>query len=451
MFYFTQPKLRLYIVLAFSVAFFCFNNSDPKSIWLMLLLLAANYFLSVGINRTKTKLRKTLLILGILGNVSVLIIYKYTGFLGEIIGKELPLSPQIMMVGISFTTFTMISYLVDVYMEKTEVPGNPAKFACYGLLFPKILMGPIVRYNDYDKDLEPHSIGIDDVGNGAKLFMAGFVKKVLIADSLYPLINQVNSIAEPGKNATVISLWLGAIAYSLQLFFDFSGYSDMAIGLARMLGFKFKKNFDHPYACNSFTDFWRRWHISLSEWFRDYIYIPMGGSQCSKGRNIFNLFVVWLLTGIWHGAGYGFIVWGLVFFVMLVIEKYIVRPKNLKRIPAFLWRIFTLLIINFNWVIFSHGKLRDGIEYCLGMVGFYNNVFVARTDVRLLREFGIFLILGILFSIPIEKLITKKIDGKAGITNVMTIALPILYTVAFIWALSYALLGFHNPFLYQQF
>ena len=225
----------------------------------------------------------------------------------------------------------------------------------------------------------------------------------------------------------------------------------MAIGIARMMGFHIKENFDHPYCCKGFTDFWRRWHISLSEWFRDYVYIPLGGSRKSAIRNIINLLVVWILTGIWHGAGYTFVVWGLIYFFMLLIERYIIKPARLKKKPAFLWRVFTLLVINCNWVIFSHGTLKEGINYCLGMIGYYGNEFAASTDVRLIREYGVYLALGVALSIPIEKCMSKKIHDSKAACTVYSYIMPIVYVLLFLWAISFALLGYHNPFMYQQF
>ena len=449
LFYVSKAELRIYEMLLFSILFFSLN--DKQSLYVFLSVIIITYLISLGIDKINRKAAKVLLISGIIGNVGVLVFYKYIGFISEIIGKEISFKPNNMMVGVSFTVFAMISYLVDVYQKKVTAPRNPAVFICYSTMFPKVVSGPIVRYSDCSPDFEAHFITSTDIGIGAKKFMEGFIKKILIADNLYLLINELNATIDVHRNATITSLWIGSIAFSLQLYFDFSGYSDMAIGLSRMLGFHFKENFNHPYICNGFTDFWRRWHISLSEWFRDYIYIPLGGSRKSTVRNIINLLIVWLLTGIWHGAGFNFIFWGLVFFVMLIFERYVIKVKQLESVPALLWRIFTLVVINFNWVIFSHGTLKEGVQYCLGMIGYYGNDFVAKTDIRLVREYGIFLFLGVFFSMPISYFIQKKSENKTMFGTIISIVTPIVYGIMFLWAISYALLGYHNPFMYQQF
>lgn len=453
-FYFSlKPKFRIYGILAFSIWFYYVN--DPKQLKYMLAIILWNYVLSLIIAHGSPHFRKTFLVLGIISNTGILFFYKYLSFTYDIVNRVWGLNIQAevhdSMIGLSFFTFTLISYLVDVYQKKVSVPENPVKFADYILMFPKLLMGPIVRYEEIADALNAPKIKANDLGIGAKRFMAGFCKKMIIADNLALLVKQINSVGD-FSHATVASLWIGSIAYSLQLFFDFSGYSDMAIGMGRMLGFRFKENFNFPYCCNSFTDFWRRWHISLSQWFRDYVYIPLGGSRRSLWRNILNLLIVWILTGIWHGAGYTFIVWGLVYFVMLVIERYMVRPNQLNRIGKWIWRIVTLLIINFNWVLFSHAEIKEGIQYCLGMIGiYYKNAYFAPADSRSLREFGLYIVLGIIFSIPIEKMFVEKISKNRMASNATAIVLPIVYIAIWIWALSFSVLGFHNPFMYQKF
>ena len=447
LYFFSKPKLRIYEIFAFSLWFYYVN--DPHHVLHILVIFAVHYVLSMIMERSIPFVRKTALIIGIVGDVGILFFYKYLSFFTQSLNRIFKLHVQVedhgMIVGLSFLTFTLISYLVDVYRKDVRVPGNPVQFADYILLFPKILMGPIVRYADVSDSLNEPRIKADDIGPGAKRFMAGFCQKVILADNLALLVSQ--SGTGDVAHATVAALWLGSIAYSLQLFFDFSGYSDMAIGLAEMLGFKFKENFNFPYCCKSFTDFWRRWHISLSEWFRDYIYIPLGGSRKSLPRNILNLLIVWLLTGIWHGVGCAFIVWGFVYFVM-----YLIKPKRLKPFAGIVWRIVTLLIVNFNWVLFRHEEISEGIQYCLGMTGiYYHNALFAASDVRLLREFGLYLVLGIVFSIPIEKFLIGKICKNRAASNVTSIVLPIIYAALFIWALSFSMLGFHNPFMYRKF
>ena len=452
LYFLSKPKFRIYEILAFSMWFYYVNDSGRLKY--MVTLIISNYVVSLLISNRKSIIRKCAFTIGILGNLVVLFIYKYLAFSISIINQvghwHLNTKERGMMVGLSFFTFSLISYLTDVYRNEIKVPKNPIKFADYVLMFPKILMGPIVRYSDISTTMNDLSLQPDDIGTGSKRFMEGFFKKVIIADNLAILVSQVNASTDY-STITVASLWIGSIAYSLQLFFDFSGYSDMAIGLGRMLGFRFKENFNYPYSCNNFTDFWRRWHISLSEWFRDYIYIPLGGSRKSIPRNIVNLLVVWLLTGIWHGAGYAFIVWGIVYFLMLLIERYIIKPKRLNKAAGFVWRIVTLLVVNFNWVLFSHEGLKNGLKYCLGMTGFYyRNPIVSAEDIRYFREFGLYLVIGIIFSFPLVNLLSRKITNKYLI-RVAAVAVPICYGIIFIWALSFSMLGFHNPFMYQKF
>ena len=289
LYFFSKPKYRIYELLVFSTWFYYVN--EPQRLKFMIALIVANYLISLIMAYGKPRVRKLALVTGILGNLAVLFLYKYSAFTVDIINRfgnlHIQAKEREMMVGLSFFIFSLISYLADVYRNDIAVPKNPVRFADYVLMFPKILMGPIARYSDVSASFDELKLQPDDIGTGSKRFLEGFFKKIIVADNLAILVSQVNSSADYAS-ITVASLWIGSIAYSLQLYFDFSGYSDMAIGVARMMGFKFKENFDHPYCCTSVTDFWRRWHISLSEWFRDYVYIPLGGSRKSVPRNIVN-------------------------------------------------------------------------------------------------------------------------------------------------------------------
>ena len=451
-YYVSKPKFRIYELLVFSLWFYYVN--DPGHMKYVLGLVILNYIISLAISHTSKWIRKISIVLAIIIDLGILFIYKYLAFsisvINDFFGTSLECKNRIMVVGLSFLTFTLISYLVDVYYNRVSAPKNPIKFLVHILMFPRILMGPITRYYESSPTLDNSVLNPEDIGFGSKQFMAGMFKKIILADNLALLVNLVNETTDY-SSVSICTLWLGSIAYSLQLFFDFSGYSDMAIGLARMLGYKFRANFNYPYCCNSFTDFWRRWHISLSLWFRDYIYIPLGGSRKSILRNIFNLLIVWILTGVWHGAGYNFIAWGIIYFVMLIIEKYIVKPNALNKTFRIIWRIFTLIIINFNWVLFSHASFIKGISYLYGMIGGYNNVPFSAFDVRLLREYGIYLLLGAIFSVPIQQYIEDKANKNKFASNITEIAFPMLYALLFIWALSFSILATHNPFLYQNF
>ena len=457
-YYVSKPKYRIYELLVFSIWFYYVNEPNPGRLIYVLGLITVNYVFSVLIGyyrMSKPAISKICLTAGVIIDVGILAYYKWFGYsvnvLNRIFNAGFPDYEIILLAGVSFFAFALISYLADVYNRKCEAAKNPVKFFTYVLMFPKILMGPIARYSDMKEDFVEHSLTTEDIGEGARRIMLGFCKKTIIADNLALLVSEVNRYGDI-EHSTIVALWLGAIAYSLELFFDFSGYTDMAIGFARILGYHIKENFNYPYMCKSFTDFWRRWHISLSQWFRDYIYIPLGGSRCSRARNILNLLVVWTLTGMWHGTGMAFITWGLVYFTMLVVEKYIVKPDRLGKITSVLWRIITLCVINFNWVLFSHSSLSSGIKYCMGMIGVYwHNTFVNAGDIHYLREYGLYLVIALIFSTPIAGTIGDKLQSDDRTMKAVTIITPILYVLAFVWGLSFALLGFHNPFMYQQF
>lgn len=458
LYYLSKPAYRVYELLAFSVWFAYVNEVYFIHLIYLLVLIGINYgigLLSSFCREKQPAASKACIAAGVILDAGVLAYYKYYSFVVNLInnhsGLSLPVKDVVALAGCSFFTFTMISYLADVNKGKCTAEKNPVKFYAYILMFPKFLMGPITRYVDVKGDMDGHAIPFSDVGHGAKRFMIGFCKKTIIADNLALLVQEVNTNADIASS-TIATLWISSVAYSLELFFDFAGYSDMAIGLSRMLGIHLKENFNYPYICRSFTDFWRRWHISLSEWFRDYVYIPLGGSRRSLGRNIFNLFVVWFLTGMWHGTGFAFIAWGMSYFVMLLIERYLVKPKRLNKPMAVLWQIFTLMVVNFNWVLFSHSSGLQGLKYLAGMSGLYwNNPIANMSDIRYFREYGLYLILGIIFSTPAAKLIEEKLESSVRFRNAASIAVPVVYLLAFLWGISFVMLGFHNPFLYQQF
>ena len=397
---------------------------------------------------------KVLAFTGIAGTVFLLFYYRYMNFSLGLIGAVLNVGvwqrgDEGTPLGLSFITFSIISYIADCYNGKVTFQKNPVKLANYILMFPKVIMGPIERYVDLETGIEHPEISLDNAGMGIRRFILGFCKKIIIADNLAVMVNQIQA-GNDFANTSVMVLWLGSIGFSLELYFDFSGYSEMAIGIAQMLGYKFKENFNYPYCACSITDFWRRWHISLSSWFRDYIYIPLGGSRCSWKRNVLNLFIVWLLTGLWHGASFAFILWGLSYFAFLLIERYIIKPDKRRFMVRVFWRVVTLLVINFNWVIFHIPSWRAGFSYCKAMIGVGNNYFVNGAFYRYLREYSIYMVLGVIFATPLVSKIASRLEkhDKYGIT---VIIYPVVVCIIFIWALSFSMLGVHNPFIYQQF
>ena len=402
-------------------------------------------------------------------NLGLLFVFKYLDFSIRIIDRmfHAALSPVgiALPIGISFFTFQAMSYVIDVYRGTAKVQKNPLYVALYISFFPQLIAGPIVRYNTVADQIEHRTCSFDKFGEGAKRFMIGFGKKVILANNL-ALVAEEAFRQTDFASGTVLYSWLGAIAFTLQIFYDFSGYSDMAIGLGKMFGFEFLENFDYPYISRSVTEFWRRWHMSLGQWFRDYVYFPLGGSRVKPARHILNLLIVWLLTGIWHGANFTFIAWGIAYFVLLVFEKYVIHPerfmphasadKNRKIsliVCGIAWQIVTLLYVNFLWVLFNSPSMNYAMNYLLSMAGWFRAPLGAGSPqvIRVLREYGIYYLLGILFATPVAKRIELKLSGSKGGVFLMNAILPVLYLLMFLWAVSFLVLGAHNPFIYFNF
>ena len=451
LYYLSKEKYRNYILLAASMCFYAYG--EPKFIFVMIASIALNYFVALLIDRSR-RASKGLMIIDILLNTGILFFYKYLNF-GISITNSLfhtqfhPLA-VLLPIGISFFTFQAMSYVIDVYRGTVKVQKNPLYVALYISFFPQLIAGPIVRYHDIEKQLSERSCDVILFGEGVKRFLIGFCKKVILANNLAIVAEEVFGMQITTVNPLV--LWLGSICYSLQIFYDFSGYSDMAIGLGKMFGFKFAENFNYPYISRTVTEFWRRWHISLSFWFRDYVYIPLGGSRGSVLKNIRNMLVVWLLTGLWHGANFTFVFWGLGYFVLLVFEKYLLKPSERKSsMLQFFWRIITLLCVNWGWVIFNSPSLKSGLRYCLSMLGFYVHRFEWDAAMQLyMREYGVYLFFGLLFTAPVMKALDTRIAGSKA-SRVQNIVIPVIYAAIFLWAVSYLILGSHNPFIYFNF
>ncbi len=454
LYFMSKEKYRNYILLFASLVFYAYG--EPKFVFVMLLSIVLNYLFALAIDyyNEKIKIKRTILILDILLNISILFIYKYLDFSINIINNtfkyNIPLKNIVLPIGISFFTFQALSYVIDVYRKDAKVQKNPFKVALYIALFPQLIAGPIVRYNTIAEQIDKRKVTLDSFGLGVKRFLLGFSKKVILANNLALVAEEVFSKTDFALNSPLY-FWIGSIAFSLQIFFDFGGYSDMAIGLGKMFGFEFDENFNYPYMANSFKNFWQRWHISLSVWFRDYVYIPLGGSRKKLLRNIFNLFVVWILTGIWHGAAYTFIAWGLMYFFFVAIEKYFIKPMNKPKIVKIIWRIIVLLIVNFGWVLFNSKGLHSAYNYILAMLGNYNNSLIDSASIRILREFGIYLILGIIFSTPIIKNLDNMVFKREKINVIKKYLFMIMIFIIFFWAISFLALGSHNPFIYFNF
>lgn len=455
---FKKSRLLQNVFLLFASLFF-YAWGEPKFVLVMIASIVVNWFIGLIISkkRDSKRISKLIIAFDVAFNLGLLFVFKYLTFAGgilkDVLGLDLHIPNIALPIGISFFTFQAMSYVIDVYRQKGEVQTNILYVGLYISFFPQLIAGPIVRYETIADEIKNRKETIDDFFNGFARFVVGLSKKVLLANSFAILADQTFDTAGNGESISVMFSWLGAVAYTLQIFFDFSGYSDMAIGLGRMFGFHFLENFDYPYISTSITEFWRRWHMSLGQWFRDYVYIPLGGSREGTGKTIRNLFVVWLLTGIWHGANYTFIFWGLSYFVLLILEKYVIRPGIRGAAVRFVWRVFTLLCVNFLWVLFNAPSMNYAMNYLLSMAGWFRTPagFAAPSVLRVLREFGIYYLLGLLFAAPVLRKFEQKLETSATGRAVLTYVSPVLYILMFLWAVSFLILGAHNPFIYFNF
>lgn len=454
-YYLAKEEYRNGILLFASLLFYA--SGEPTFVFVMIGSILINYFLAGWIDAAKQsrpKHAKGLLLLAIAMNLLLLYVFKYLDFSislwNRATGMNLRYFYIALPIGISFFTFQAMSYVIDVYRGTAAMQKNVLDLALYISFFPQLIAGPIVRYTSIAKQLKTRNSTLEKFCSGGKRFILGFAKKVILANNLSVVASEVFSLNITACNPLL--LWLGSICYSLQIFYDFSGYSDMAIGLGRLFGFEFEENFCYPYISKSVTEFWRRWHISLGRWFRDYVYIPLGGSRVSISRHILNLFAVWLLTGIWHGASLNFVMWGLFYFLLLVLEKYLVHPEE-KTSGIFhgIWQAVTLLCVNFGWVMFNSASVKDGLHYCLGMLGGYGVTPAWSPElIRYLREYGFFIAAGLVFSSPVMPNVKRKISAKASV-QVLWVPKAAGYAGLFLWAVSYLILGLHNPFIYFNF
>ena len=444
--YYLIPNKYKNIVLLISSFIFYFYG-EPKNIYIMILSILATYIFGILIDKyKKTKYSKIFLILSIFINIGLLIYFKYADFIIKNVNlwlsSKIDLIHVILPIGISFYTFQLISYIVDVYRGEAKVQKNIIKLATYISLFPQLIAGPIVRYTTIENQLENREYNMKNFSIGVRRFIIGLGKKVMIANVMGNLIN----IFLVSDEKSVLFYWLYAIALMIQIYFDFSGYSDMAIGLGKMLGFDFPENFNYPYIAASITDFWRRWHISLSSWFRDYIYIPLGGNRVSKLKWIRNIIIVWMLTGLWHGAEWNFVIWGLYFGVLLIIEK-VFLLKWLQKIPKVISRIYTLFIVMISFIIFNGEGISTILENIGGLFKFVSIPLITNESMYYLKSYIIVIILGIIGATPI----CKNILTNEKLKKIVNILEPIYLLLIFIICTSYIVDGSFNPFLYFRF
>lgn len=444
--YFIVPrKYKNLILFIFSLLFYFYG--EPKYIFLMLLEIFVAYIGAILVDKYKSK---DIFIFIIFIHILLLVIFKYTDFIIEIFNNvfnfNLKLFNISLPIGISFYTFQIISYIVDVYKGKVKVQKNFLKLATYISLFPQLIAGPIVRYESIEKELDDRKETFEDFSYGVRRFVIGLFKKVLIANILGELITKFNLIDE----RSVLLYWIFSISYMLQVYFDFSAYSDMAIGLGRMFGFHFLENFNYPYISKSVTEFWRRWHISLGTWFRDYVYIPLGGNRVNKIKFLRNIIIVWLLTGIWHGASLNFCIWGLFFGIMLIIEKFSFN-KYLEKIPSFIRRIYVLFIVMISFIIFGSSNMNDAFNTIKGLFGFNKEVFINNYTIYYLKNYLFVLILAILLSTPLIKKLVLKLKKNCFIKKLFDILEIVSIPIILVIVTSYLIDNSYNPFLYFRF
>lgn len=454
--YFLLPKRclsgRNVVLLLFSLAFYAFGGL--RFFWLLCVCILTDYLAGIAIDKcTLPKHRKLLLILCITITLGLLGYYKYAGFAAAVavsLGISISIPEIVLPIGISFFTFQGLSYVVDVYRSDAPVQKNPLNVALYISLFPQLVAGPIVRYTSIAESLRQRDHTLDGFSRGLTRFLLGLGKKMLLANAMGQIADSVFALAgHPSLTASLA--WIGGIAYTFQIYYDFSGYSDMAIGLGLLFGFHFEENFNYPYISDSITEFWRRWHISLSSWFRDYVYIPLGGNRCSRGRHVFNLLLVWFLTGLWHGANWTFLLWGIYYGLLLFLEKYPLR-SILPKVPAVIRRILTLLLVVLGWILFRSDSVAKAGMYYQALFG--GSGFSSSQTVYYLREHSWEFICCILAALPITRVLEKRFLGSGAKPWTRTTARVLsMAFAALVFLLSYMQLeyGGFNPFIYFQF
>ena len=442
--YFLVPrKFKNAVLLAFSLLFYGWG--EPKYVFLMAGTIIAFYSCGLAIGKAQTqKYKKLWLTVSAVVGIGLLAVFKYADFFVENIntamGLSIPLLRFALPVGISFYTFQSLSYTVDVYRGNVQVQRNPISFGAYVTLFPQLIAGPIVRYSDVARELDSRTHSWEDAMAGIRRFLVGLGKKIILADNFALLI----SLFRQSNEKSVLFYWMYAIAFTLNIYFDFSGYSDMAIGLGRIFGFHFVENFDYPYLSKSVTEFWRRWHMSLGSWFRDYVYIPMGGNRVSKLRWVFNIFTVWLLTGFWHGAAWNFIAWGLLFGLLLLVEKLI---PAIGKLPAVCKHFYVLLVIVLSFVLFNGESLSQVGSDFAGLFGFGGLPPVTAQTLYYLRSYGLLFAVGFVGATPIVKQMALKVEKtKAGVVLEVLMLVGILLVCT-----AYLVDGSFSPFLYFRF
>ncbi len=455
LYYIAPRKIRNLVLFLFSLLFYAWG--EPKYVFLMLFSITMDFFMGQMVAKSKArnnrKAAKRFLTISIVVNLSILAFFKYADFIigtiNSVAGLSLPMLSVPLPIGISFFTFQTMSYVIDVYKGATKVQKNWVNYGTYVSMFPQLIAGPIVQYKTIAEQMEHRKENASDFAEGIHRFLLGMGKKVLLANTIGLLCDAVMALEI--TQVPVLTAWLGAIAYTFQIYFDFSGYSDMAIGLGKMFGFHFLENFNYPYISRSITEFWRRWHISLSSWFKEYVYIPLGGNRRGVLLQARNILVVWMLTGIWHGASWNYVLWGVYYGILLMLEKFLLKPV-LKHLPGVLQNVYTMVLVIFGWVLFKCEDLSYCFSYLKAMVGGFHAGWIGRESMYLLRNYGVLLVILLFGCTMIPKKMGQRITGKFGETSWIGLFLRIVwYGGIFLISLAYLVDATYNPFLYFRF
>lgn len=451
--YYVVPwKFKNFMLLLCSLIFYAWG--EPVYVFLMLFSIVFNYLSGIEIDgyrkNENTKMLRYSFWFTVIVNLAILGFFKYYGFLvnnlNAILPFEIPYRELSLPIGISFYTFQTLSYIIDVYKGVVPVQKNFVSFGAYVTMFPQLIAGPIVRYTDVDAQLSKRTHSLYKFGQGVSWFLRGLGKKVLLANNIGMTYDAIAAILPAERS--VLTAWIGCIAYAMQIYFDFGGYSDMAIGLGKMFGFEFIKNFDYPYISKSVTEFWRRWHISLGTWFREYVYIPLGGNRVSRAKHIRNILIVWMLTGFWHGAAWNFILWGLYYGLLLLAEKLFLAPK-LEKLPAKAQQAYCFILVLFGWVLFFSPTLKDAFVYIGNMFGIGGSGFIDSTGLYYLAQNLILLVICALCSTPWLWKKFRRFTLQKG--KYPSVAAAVIYTAIFIFSIAYLVNATYNPFLYFRF
>ncbi len=451
LYYIVPKKFKNLFILISGLIFYAWG--EPVYVLIMIVSTLIDYtagLLIYRFDKSKT-IKRICLIVSLLMNLGLLGVFKYSGFIMQnidiILGTSLydPNHALPLPIGISFFTFQSMSYTIDMYMGKIKVQKNPISFAAFVTLFPQIVAGPIVRYDDIARELDDRTVNLDCIYEGILKFITGVGKKVLIANNIGMLWTSVKGLE--ASELSVLTAWLGILAFTLQIYFDFSGYSDMAIGLGKMMGFNFPQNFNYPYQSKSISEFWRRWHITLGAWFKSYVYFPLGGSRKGKGRTVFNLAVVWLLTGIWHGASWNFILWGVLYGLVIIIEK-LFLGKVLEKIPDFFSWLYTIILVILGWVLFDTADIPTALGYMGAMFG-GGGTLIDNTAMYYLINYGVMFVIGTFACTDIFSRAAEWLKEKMPL--LVNYSTPIAKTAIMVLSTAYLADATYNPFLYFNF